>query len=69
MTPFTELFTSTGEVIRINKNVAKRHFTIKKEGSKYRTFPMSKIDFEEHENNTGNDWKNFLANSCYYTIN
>lgn len=54
-----------------NKN--KRTFTIRKSingqvFSKYRTFKMSKEEFQENENNTENDWKQFLTTDEYFVV-
>jgi hypothetical protein len=49
-------------------NHSKRTFTIRKNGSKYRTMPMSKEEFEEAEMNTKNDWNWFLRSNEYKPI-
>ena len=56
--------------LKVTSNQSLRHFTIKTESAKFRTLPMSQEEFDSNENNTGNDWQQFL-NSCsgdYYTI-
>lgn len=60
--------TVTGRVIRVSSNKAKRTFTIITDAAKYRTLPMSKEEFESANNNTGNDWANFLKSDSYYKI-
>ena len=52
----------------ITSNKGLRHFTIYKEGVKYRTNSLSKEEFEELDNNTINDWNMFLRNSQDYYI-
>jgi len=66
----TTLKTITGRQLKVTSNQSLRHFTIKTEIAKFRTLPMSQEEFDSNENNTGNDWQQFL-NSCsgeYYTI-
>jgi hypothetical protein len=50
----------------ITSNKKRLHFTIKKEGIKYRTFTLSKEEFNELEFNTPNDWQHFLKTSNNY---
>ena len=51
-------------------NKKKRTFTIRKNGSKYRTINLSKDEFLEMENYTSNDWNGFLSSSNdYYKVN
>lgn len=57
--------TITGRVINVTPNYSKRTFTIRVEGSKYRTYQMDKVTFSESLNMTANDWQQFL-NSCEY---
>jgi hypothetical protein len=65
---------SNNPEIKVTPNSSKRTFTIRKywkDGtiSKYRTLPMSKDEFESSQNDTVNDWKNFLSHSSdYYAI-
>ncbi len=61
------------EEIKVKTNQSKRTFTIRKyiNGilfAKYRTFPMSKDEFNSNENNTKNDWKQFLKSDDYYGV-
>jgi len=58
----------TGREFRVTSNKKKRTFTIRVDGIKYRTTPMSKEDFVSCEHNTGNDWANFLKTGEYYRI-
>lgn len=54
-------------IARVTSNQAKRHFTIyKQDGTKYRTLPMSKQEFQSNEMNTLRDWKQFLKSESYY---
>ncbi len=55
--------------IKITSNKSKKTFTIYKNGSKYRTNPVEKFDFEEMEYWTENDWKDYLKKSeDYYLV-
>lgn len=65
MTTFT---TNTGRTIKVSANKSKRTYTIRTESAKYRTVQMNKQDFESCENNTGNDWSNFLKSDDYYKV-
>ena len=60
--------TITGTQINVKANQSKRTFTIRTEGSKYRTIPMSQEEFESCENNTANDWQHFLSNTDEYYL-
>lgn len=60
--------TITGQQISVSSNKSKRTFTIRKNGSKYRTLPMSKTEFSEANNWTGNDWQQFLKTDEYYVV-
>ncbi len=62
------LTTITGKEIKVASNLAKRTFTIKTSGGKFRTIPMSKSEFNSALNWTGNDWMNFLTTDEYYTV-
>jgi len=65
MTTFT---TIQGRTIKVAENRSKRTFTIVTDASRYRTFPMSKDEFESARHNTGQDWQQFLNGSDYYKI-
>lgn len=55
---------------KVTSNKSKRHYTIiKDDGTKYRTIPMNRQEFQECENNTLNDWKQFLKTDEYYRVN
>ena len=62
------LTTITGQVIRISPNKSKRTFTIRKNGLKYRTYPVDAQEFREMSRMTGNDWQNFLKSNDYYKV-
>ena len=61
--------TISGRTINVKANQSKRTFTIRVEGAKYRTYSMSKDEFESCENNTANDWQQFLKSNDYYKCN
>jgi hypothetical protein len=60
--------TITGTQIKVSENNSKRTYTIWVNGSKYRTTPMNKIDFNECKHNTANDWAHFLRSNDYYKV-
>jgi len=61
--------TITGKKLKISSNQSARTFTIRTEYAKFRTLPMSQEEFDSNENNTGNDWQQFLnATSDYYEV-
>lgn len=62
------LTTITGRKIRVASNQSARTFTLITECGKYRTYPMSKEEFNSCEYNTGNDWNNFLKSDDYYRV-
>lgn len=61
--------TSLGQEIKVSSNKKRRTFTIKTTSGKYRTYPMTKQEFESCLYNTGNDWSYFLRSNDYYEIN
>ncbi|RHJ76137.1 hypothetical protein DW103_17280 [Parabacteroides sp. AM08-6] len=60
--------TITGREINVKANHSKRTFTIRVEGSKYRTVQLSKEEFNSCLHNTSNDWANFLKSDDYYLV-
>ena len=56
------------EEIKATANHSKRTFTIRKNGSKYRTCKLSKDEFEDNLYNTSNDWQNFLSTTNNYYL-
>jgi hypothetical protein len=63
-----KLKTISNQEIKISSNKSNRTYTIKTNGSVYRTIKMSKEEFKSNSNNTGNDWKNFLSSDDYYLV-
>lgn len=60
--------THLGVEIKITSNKSRRTFTIRKNGSKYRTYPMSKEEFNDATHMTANDWDYFLKSNDYYVV-
>lgn len=61
--------TSINSIQKVKSNQSLRHFTIiKSDGTKYRTFKMSKEEFQSNEYNSINDWNEFLKSDEYYSI-
>jgi phage-related protein len=58
----------TGREFKISANKSKRTFTIRTFGSKYRTYPMDKQEFETAWYWTGNDWSQFMKSHDYYCV-
>jgi hypothetical protein len=55
--------------MKVKANQQAKTFTIRVNGSKYRTSKFLKATFEELEYNTDADWSNFLATSnSYYRV-
>jgi len=62
------LKTITGRVLKVSANKAKRRFTIQTVSDTYRTFQMTKEEFNSCQSNTANDWANFLKSDDYYKV-
>jgi siroheme synthase (precorrin-2 oxidase/ferrochelatase) len=60
--------TITNREINVTANHSAMTFTIRTNGSKYRTIQLSKEEFKSCLNNTGNDWAEFLKSSDYYKV-
>jgi siroheme synthase (precorrin-2 oxidase/ferrochelatase) len=60
--------TITNRKINVTANHSAMTFTIRTNGSKYRTIQLSKEEFKSCLNNTGNDWAEFLKSSDYYKV-
>lgn len=60
--------TITGIEIKVKANNSKRTYTIRKQGTKYRTYKMNKQEFESAYYWTGNDWSNYLKTDDYYIV-
>lgn len=65
---FQELTTVTGRKLKVRSNKSERTFTIITESGKYKTYTMSKEEFNDSLYNTGNDWNNFLKTGDYYKV-
>ena len=65
MTTYT---TITERKIRVGSNYSKRTFTIKTDSATFRTFKMTKEEFNENLYNTANDWNQFLKSDDYYKV-
>jgi hypothetical protein len=63
-----ELRTNSGRSFKVVPNYSKRSFTIYTVSGRFRTVRMSKQEFNECLNNTGNDWQNFLMGQDYYKV-
>ena len=62
------LKSSTGRKFEITSNKSARTFTIRVDGSKYRTYPMSKEEFNSASYWTGEDWNYFFRTNDYYKV-
>jgi hypothetical protein len=58
----------SGREFKISGNKSKRTFTIVTNGIKYRTLPMSRAEYENADNWTGNDWSQFMRTNDYYKV-
>ena len=65
---FKTVETITGRKISVRPNFSARTFTIKTDAANYRTYKMSKNEFNSCLFNTGNDWQNFLKSDDYFRI-
>jgi hypothetical protein len=54
--------------IKVRPNKAKRTFTITSNGTKYKTTPMIKGEFENCLFNTPEDWRSYLRTSQNYFL-
>ena len=66
MSRFTTHRTSTGREISVRPNHSKRHFTIKCSSGIWRTYSMTKEEFQDALHRTGNDWNDFLKSNDYF---
>jgi hypothetical protein len=60
---FKKFQTISGREISVRPNFSKRVFTVKTESGKYKTYKLSRAEFDENLFNTGNDWENYLRTS------
>lgn len=58
----------TGRVFRLTSNKTLRHYTIKTESAKFRTYKLTREEFNNMDYFTGNDWQNFLKTDDYYKV-
>jgi hypothetical protein len=58
----------SGREFRVSPNKAKRTFTIRVDGSKYRTLQMGKDEFVEAYYWTGDDRSQFMKSGEYYSV-
>lgn len=65
-----KLKTISGREINVSENKSKRTFTIRADGSKYRTVQLARDEFKSCQRNTGNDWQSFLNSNdgSYYLV-
>jgi hypothetical protein len=54
--------------MKATANNSARTYTLRVDGSKYRTIKMSKEEFENAYYFTENDWRNFLKTNEYYKV-
>lgn len=54
--------------IKATANHMERTFTLRVDGTKYRTTKMDKEEFNSCLNNTNEDWKQFLKSDDYYKV-
>jgi len=52
----------------ISSNKRERTITFRVDGTKYRTIPMSKEEFQSAGHWTGNDWNQFMKSDEYYKV-
>lgn len=60
MSTFTTSTSISGQKVSVRANNKAKTYTIKTNGSTYRTYPFNKVDFEDADYNTAIDWINFL---------
>lgn len=66
---FKRLFTVTETEIKVRPNHSRRTFTLRKNGTTYRTNQMSKDEFQSATYWTGNDWNQFFKTNDYSQVN
>lgn len=62
------LRTISDREIKVTANHSARTFTIRKNGTTYRTLKMDKEEFNSAIYWTTNDWQQFLKSSDYYKV-
>jgi len=68
MSRYQKFTTITGREIFVRENKPARTFTIKCSSGIWRTYPMTKEEFNDNRHNTGNDWNNFLKGNNYFPV-
>ena len=69
MKAFKVLKTISGRVLKVRSNKKDRCYTIVTESGTYKTYRMSKEEFDNCYYKTGNDWQQFLNGGDYYKVN
>ena len=62
------LKTRTGRELKITFNKSLRHYTIKTQSGKYRTYKLSQEEFNSMDYFTSNDCQNFLTTDEYFKV-
>lgn len=60
--------TISGRELKITSNVKERTFRIKTESATYKTIRMTKDEFNDADNWTGQDWQSFLNRTFEYYV-
>ena len=60
--------TISGRELKITSNVKERTFRIKTESATYKTIRMTKDEFNNADNWTGQDWQSFLNRTFEYYV-
>jgi len=68
MTRFFKIISITGQQFLVRPNYRAKTFTIKTNGSTYRTISLNNEEFKICEYNTGNDWAKFMKSENYYKV-
>lgn len=68
MTQFFKITAITGQEFLVRPNYRAKTFTIKTNGTTYRTTSLNGQEFEECEYYTGNDWASFMKSGNYYKV-
>lgn len=68
MERFLKNITITGQEFLVRPNYRAKTFTIKTNGTTYRTTLLNAEEFKECEYNTGNDWAAFMKSGNYYKV-
>jgi len=64
-----KLTSITGREFNLTSNKSKKTWTIRTNGFKYCTYPMSNEDWNSSDFWSGNDWSNFMKTNDYYRVN